>query len=442
MLAPADTRRPRWLRSAGRPHDPSEAALGTRPLTDEPAVRARQLAPVRLDAADMPQALRRVIDALSPAGRSGGAPPRSPHEASWPAGPTARPRRSGRRRSCLRAVEPSRDRAFVVPDSSSGRRARGRRLLRPPAPSGATVVDGADRGRPRVGRDGRGPARPADRRRALVKPSRTTWSRSGLIALTARGWGLARAIAEDIGSADRRLTLRRSVEPEDAQAVLEAVAEGDGRLQLALLVGPQQPAREQGPGGSRPRRRGWRRSPPPSRPTRGSTSSCRGSPADRTRAADRSRSREHAARGCRGRRAGSSCATAAAPRRSVGTPPTRERPSAAGGEPLGARDDQPEQDVVRVRVAPVRAGCEQRRLSDAPSYELQRPPRLQRISQKLQVEREIDVVAQAAGVVQQLPRGDRGSVGHQTRQPPLHVVVKPQAPLGDELQDPVARSSS
>ena len=46
----------------------------------------------------------------------------------------------------------------------------------------------------------------------------------------------------------------------------------------------------------------------------------------------------------------------------------------------------------------------------------------------------VGVVEDPAGVVEQLPHGDRGAVRDQTGQPPLDRVVQPQRALADQLQ--------
>ena len=104
------------------------------------------------------------------------------------------------------------------------------------------------------------------------------------------------------------------------------------------------------------------------------------------------------------------------------------------GDPL---DDQLGEDVVRVRVRVAVTGRKQRLVGDANPDELARRPVVAEVSAQigLQVARVVlEVVEEAARVVEQLADRDLAPVRNEAGQPLLDAVVQAELAFGDQLE--------
>ena len=102
----------------------------------------------------------------------------------------------------------------------------------------------------------------------------------------------------------------------------------------------------------------------------------------------------------------------------------------------GRLDDHANEDVPGVAVGPGRAGGEQRRVGGRDAHELLRPPPEVQLAGQVWIQRAriVQVVEQAARVVQELPDADRIAAGDEPGQPVLDRVAQRQGTLTDELE--------
>ena len=103
--------------------------------------------------------------------------------------------------------------------------------------------------------------------------------------------------------------------------------------------------------------------------------------------------------------------------------------------PRGGLDYETEQDVVRVRVVPVRSGTEEQLVPGGDPHEFTRRPRAPGMGDPLRRPLSVGrVVVETARVVEQLAERDRPALGHKARYPPVHGIREAKPSLGGELE--------